>query len=101
VLKKKGLLVGPDDPKHVWIVSTDGIPEELKDIEAGMSDATVSAGKTFKPGPTDHDSTIIEVRPGVLEDQLAAPFVTRDGAKYGPEQSVKFDDKSLWGNDLK
>jgi ABC-type sugar transport system substrate-binding protein len=119
VLKQKGLLVGPDDPKHVWVVSNDGIPEELKDIEAGMIDATVSqpadlyakygidyvaaaaAGKTFKPGPTDHDSTIIEVRPGVLEDQLAAPLVTRDGAKYGSEQSVKFDDKSLWGNNLK
>jgi ribose transport system substrate-binding protein len=119
VLKQKGLLVGPDDPKHVWIVSNDGIPEELKDIAAGEIDATVSQpadlyakygidyvaaaaeGKTFKPGPTDHDSKIIEVRPGVLEDQLAAPLVTRDGATYGSEASVKFDDKSLWGNQLK
>jgi ribose transport system substrate-binding protein len=119
VLKQKGLLVGPDDPKHVFIVSNDGIPEELKDIEAGMIDATVSQpadlyakygidyvaaaaeGKTFKPGPTDHDSNIIQVRPGLLEDQLAAPLVTRDGGEYGSEQSVKFDDKSLWGNNLK
>jgi simple sugar transport system substrate-binding protein/ribose transport system substrate-binding protein len=119
VLKQKGLLVGPDDPKHVFIVSNDGIPEELKDIEAGMIDATVSQpadlyakygidyvaaaaeGKTFKPGPTDHDSNIIQVRPGLLEDQLAAPLVTRDGGSYGTEQSVKFDDKSLWGNNLK
>jgi ribose transport system substrate-binding protein len=119
VLKQKGLLVGPDDPKHVWVVSNDGIPEELKDIKAGEIDATVSQpadlyakygidyvaaaaeGKTFKPGPTDHDSKIIQVRPGVLEDQLAAPLVTRDGETYGTEASVKFDDQSLWGNQLK
>jgi ribose transport system substrate-binding protein len=119
LLKQKGLLAPPTDPKHVFIVSNDGIPEELKDIEAGKIDATVSQpadlyaqygvdyvkaaieGKTFKPGPTDHHSTIIQVRPGVLEDQLAAPLVTRDGAQYGTESSVKFDDGSLWGNHLK
>ena len=119
VLKQKGLLVGPDDPKHVFVVSNDGIPEELKDIKAGTIDATVSQpadlyakygidyveaaaqGKTFKPGPTDHGSTIVQVRPGVLEDQLPAPLVTRDGATYGSEKSVKFDDSSLWGNQLK
>jgi ribose transport system substrate-binding protein len=119
VLKQKKLLVGPDDPKHVFVVSNDGIPEELKDIAAGTIDATVSQpadlyakygieyvkqaaeGKTFKPGPTDHDSTIIQVRPGVLEDQLAAPLVTSDGATYGTEKSLKHDDTSLWGNNLK
>ena len=37
-------------------------------------------GKTFKPGPTDHDSTIIQVGPGCMEDQLPAPVVTKDGA---------------------
>jgi simple sugar transport system substrate-binding protein/ribose transport system substrate-binding protein len=118
VLKQKGLLVGPDDPKHVFVVSNDGIPEELKDIAAGQIDATVSqpadlyakyalsyvkaaiAGETFKPGPTDHDSTIIQVRDGVLEDQLSAPLVTRDGATYGGVASLKSDDKSLWGNNL-
>ena len=47
-------------------------------------------GKTFKPGPTDHDSTIIEVRDGVLEDQLPAPLVTKDNV----------DDKALWGNQV-
>jgi simple sugar transport system substrate-binding protein/ribose transport system substrate-binding protein len=119
VLKQKNLLVAPDDPKHVFVISNDGIPEELKDIAEGTIDATVSQpadlyakygidyvqaaaeGKTFKPGPTDHDSTIIQVRPGVLEDQLPAPLVTRDGGTYGTEQSVKYDDKSLWGNQLK
>ena len=119
VLKQKGLLVAPDDPNHVFVISNDGIPEELKDIEQGKIDATVSQpadlyakygidyvqaaadGKTFKPGPTDHGSTIIQVRPGVLEDQLPAPLVTRDGATYGTEKSVKDDDTSLWGNNLK
>ncbi len=106
VLKQKGLLLPPTDAKHVFVVSNDGIPEELKDIRSGQIDATVSQpadlyakyglyyanaalqGKTFKPGKTDHDSTIIQVRPGVLEDQLSAPLVTKDNV----------DDKSLWGN---
>lgn len=118
VLKQRKLLVAPEDPKHVFIVSNDGIPEELKDIEAGQIDATVSqpadlyakyglyyvqqaiAGKKFTPGPTDHDSTIIKVRDGLLEDQLAAPLVTRDGATIGGEKTLKFDDKSLWGNSV-
>jgi simple sugar transport system substrate-binding protein/ribose transport system substrate-binding protein len=103
----------------VFIVSNDGIPQELKDIASGQIDATVSQpadlyakyglyyvqaalqGKTFSPGPTDHNSTIIQVRPGLLEDQLAAPLVTRDGASYGGIASVKSTDTSLWGNNLK
>lgn len=118
VLKQKGLLVGPTDPKHVFIVSNDGIPEELSDIGAGKIDATVSQpadlyakyalyylkaaldGKTFKPGATDHHSTIVQVRAGVLEDQLSAPLVTSDGAAYGGVPSLKSTDTSLWGNHL-
>jgi ABC-type sugar transport system substrate-binding protein len=118
VLKQKGLLVPPSDSKHVFIVSNDGIPEELKSIAAGKIDATVSQpadlyakyalyylkaaidGKTFKPGKTDHDSNIIQVRDGVLEDQLSAPLVTADGGTYGGVPSLKSDDKSLWGNNL-
>ncbi|WP_244461131.1 sugar ABC transporter substrate-binding protein [Microbispora triticiradicis] len=118
VLKQRNILVPPDDPKHVFVVSNDGIPQELKDIASGNIDATVSqpadlyakwalsyaqaaaAGKTFQPGKTDHDSTIIEVRPGLLEDQLSAPLVTADGGTYGDIPSVKHDDKSLWGNNL-
>jgi ribose transport system substrate-binding protein len=108
VLKSKNKLVAPTDPKHVFIVSNDGIPEELKAIKAGEIDATVSqpadlyakyglfyakealAGTTYKPGPTDHQSTIVQVRPGVLEDQLPAPLVTKDNV----------DDKALWGNQI-
>ncbi|MGW4892858.1 sugar ABC transporter substrate-binding protein [Kitasatospora sp. NPDC004240] len=118
VLKQAGLLVDPKDEKHVFVVSNDGIPEELKNIAAGKIDATVSQpadlyakyslyylkaaidGKTFQPGKTDHDSTIIQVREGLLEDQLSAPLVTADGATYGGVASVKSDDKSLWGNNV-
>jgi ABC-type sugar transport system substrate-binding protein len=118
VLKQAGKLVPPSDPNHVFVVSNDGIPQELKEIAAGNIDATVSqpadlyakyglfyvqaaiAGKTFTPGPTDHDSTIIQVRPGVMEDQLSAPLVTVDGAAIGGEQSLKSTDKSLWGNNI-
>jgi simple sugar transport system substrate-binding protein/ribose transport system substrate-binding protein len=115
-LRSKGLLVPPTDPKHVFVVSNDGIPEELKDIAAGQIDATVSQpadlyayyglyylkaaieGKTFSPGATDHDSNIIQVRDGVLEDQLSAPLVTADGGTYGGVASLKSTDSSLWGN---
>jgi simple sugar transport system substrate-binding protein/ribose transport system substrate-binding protein len=118
LLKQRNLLVPPGDPKHVFVVSNDGIPKELQDIAAGNIDATVSQpadlyakyalyylkaaidGKTFQPGSTDHDSTIIQVRPGVLEDQLSAPLVTRDGGTYGGIRSVKPDEKSLWGNNI-
>ncbi|SOD84084.1 sugar ABC transporter substrate-binding protein [Streptomyces sp. Ag109_G2-15] len=118
VLKQQGLLVGPKDRKHVFVVSNDGIPRELKDIAEGKIDATVSQpadlyakyalyylkaaidGKTFKPGKTDHDSTIVQVRDGVLEDQLSAPLVTADGGTYGGVPSLKSDDTSLWGSNL-
>lgn len=116
ILKQRGLQVPPSDPKHVFVVSNDGIPEELKNIGAGLIDATVSQpadlyarygleyvkaaieGETFQPGPTDHGSTIIQVREGLLEDQLPAPLVTLDGAPVAGEPTVKFDDTSLWGN---
>ncbi|MFE9750927.1 sugar ABC transporter substrate-binding protein [Saccharothrix saharensis] len=117
VLKQKNLLVGPTDPKHVFIVSNDGIPEELRNIAEGKIDATVSQpadlyakyalhylkaaidGKTFAPGKTDHDSTIIQVRDGLLEDQLSAPLVTADGGTYDGVPSLKADDRSLWGTE--
>ncbi|MFJ4674226.1 sugar ABC transporter substrate-binding protein [Kitasatospora purpeofusca] len=118
VLKQAGLLVDPKDEKHVFVVSNDGIPEELRNIAAGKIDATVSQpadlyaryalhylraaidGKTFQPGPTDHDSMIVQVRDGLLEDQLQAPLVTADGGTYGGVTSVKSDDESLWGNNV-
>ncbi len=108
-LRRKQMLFPVGDPKHIVIVSNDGIPQEFDAIRKGEIDATVSqpadayakyglwylkealAGKTFKPGPTDHGSTIIELAPGMLEDQLPAPLVTK----------ANVDDKNLWGNTLK
>lgn len=108
-LQRKGLLVPRGEDKHIVIVSNDGIPQEFDAIRKGTIDATVSQpadlyayygllyaklaleGSTFKPGPTDHDSTIVEVAPGVLEDQLPAPLVTIENV----------DDPKLWGNALK
>ncbi|MGW2640209.1 sugar ABC transporter substrate-binding protein [Streptomyces sp. NPDC001348] len=116
VLNQQGLLVGPTDKRHVFVVSNDGVPRELRDITKGNIDATVSQpvdlyakyalyylkaaidGKTFKPGRTDHDSTIVRVRKGLLEDQLSAPLVTADGGTYGGVPSLKSTDPSLWGN---
>ena len=45
------------------------------------------AGKTFKPGPTDHGSNIVAI-PNGLEDQLPAPLVTK----------ANVNDPALWGN---
>jgi ABC-type sugar transport system substrate-binding protein len=116
VLKQKGLLVPAGNPKHITIVSNDGIPQELKAIEAGQIDATLSqpadlyakyalfyikaamAGQKFAPGKTDHGSTIVSPRPGLLEDQLPAPLVTKDGTY---PSSVKAGDPQLWGNQVK
>ncbi|MGW2569777.1 sugar ABC transporter substrate-binding protein [Streptomyces sp. NPDC001537] len=116
VLRQQGLLVGPKDAGHVFVVSNDGTPRELRSIARGEIDATVSQpadlyakyalsylkaaieGKTFKPGRTDHDSTIVQIRKGVLEDQLPAPLVTAGGGTYGGVPSLRSDDASLWGN---
>jgi simple sugar transport system substrate-binding protein/ribose transport system substrate-binding protein len=107
LLQQKNLLVPPTDPKHIFIISNDGIPAEFQAIKAGQIDATVSQpadlyakyglfyaeaaaeGKTFAPGPTDHGSTIIQL-PNGLEDQLPAPLVTADNVS----------DPSLWGNQV-
>jgi simple sugar transport system substrate-binding protein/ribose transport system substrate-binding protein len=108
LLKQKNLIVPPSDPKHIFIVSNDGIPAELKAIRDGEIDATVSQpadlyaqwalfyakaaveGKTFSPGKTDHDSNIVDVGDGRLEDQLPAPLITKENV----------DDKAFWGNQI-
>jgi ribose transport system substrate-binding protein len=105
VLKQRGLLVPPTDPKHIFVVSNDGIPQEFDAIRKGEIDATVSqpadlyaqfglhwakqamAGVIPKEGPSDHGSVIIKL-PNGFEDQLPAPLVTKDNV----------DDKTLWGN---
>ncbi|ABC34962.1 sugar ABC transporter substrate-binding protein [Burkholderia thailandensis] len=108
-LRRKQMLYPAGGAKHVVIVSNDGIPQEYEAIRRGDIDATVSqpadlyaryglfyikaalAGQTFKPGPTDHGSVIVQRAPGILEDQLPAPLVTK----------ANVDDKSLWGNTIK
>ena len=108
-LRRKQLLVKAGNPKHIVIFSNDGIPQEFDAIRRGDIDATLSqpadlyakyglyyikaamAGKTFSPGPTDHNSVIITLPTGALEDQLPAPLVTK----------ANVDDKSLWGNTVK
>ncbi|MFJ9348552.1 sugar ABC transporter substrate-binding protein [Streptomyces sp. NPDC101237] len=108
-LKSKGMLRTAGQSGHITIVSNDGIPQEFDAIRKGQIDATVSQpadayakygmyyikaameGKTFKPGPTDHDSTIVKLPGGILEDQLPAPLVTKDNV----------DDPKLWGNTVK
>ncbi|WAU83698.1 sugar ABC transporter substrate-binding protein [Streptomyces sp. Qhu-G9] len=105
-LKSKGLLKKAGEKGHITIVSNDGISQEFEAIRKGQIDATVSQpadlyakygmyyikaameGKTFKPGPTDHDSEIVKLPSGNLEDQLPAPLVTKDNV----------DDPELWGN---
>jgi ribose transport system substrate-binding protein len=107
-LERKGLKFPVGDPKHIVLVSNDGIPQELDAIRNGELDATVSqpaddyakygmywlkkamAGEKFKEGPTDHDSNVVEASPGILEDQLPAPIVTKENV----------DDEALWGNTL-
>jgi ABC-type sugar transport system substrate-binding protein len=105
VLKRLGRLAPVGTGKHVPLVTVDGSPYGLNAVRAGHVDAVISqpldgyakwaahylaramAGETFKPGPTDHDSTI--VREGVnVADVLKAPIVTK--------QNV--DQPNLWGN---
>lgn len=105
-LERKNMLKLRGEDGHIVIVSNDGIPQEYEAIREGKIDATVSQpadlyayygllyakmalnGHEFKAGPTDHDSTIVEVAPGVLEDQLPAPLITIENV----------DDPDLWGN---
>ena len=107
LLQQKGLLKPAGTAGHITIISNDGIPAEFDAIRKGQIDATISQpadlyakyalyyaeaavqGKTFKPGPTDHGSTIIQL-PNGLEDQLPAPLVTK----------ANVDDKTLWGNNI-
>lgn len=91
---------------HVAVVGIDGTPQGLQAVRDGIVDAIISqpidlyakygvqylkdaaAGKQPKPGPTDHDSTIVETDGGNLEDQLPSPVVTKENA----------DAPNLWGN---
>lgn len=117
LLKRESKLVPAGQPGHITIISNDGIAAEIQAIASGDIDATISQpadayakwalfyakaavqGKTFAPGATDHESTIITTPNGLLEDQLPAPVVTKDGAKVGTLNTVISTSKTLWGNE--
>ncbi|MBV9222180.1 MAG: sugar ABC transporter substrate-binding protein [Methylobacteriaceae bacterium] len=108
VLKSAGKLKAVGETGHIFLISIDATPFALEKIREGMLDAAVSqplnlyvkygleylqaavAGKTFKPGPTDHDSTIVDYK-GNPMDLLPAPVVTKEQAS----------DPGLWGNQVK
>ncbi|MBY2924313.1 sugar ABC transporter substrate-binding protein [Rhizobium leguminosarum] len=107
-LKNANMLHKSGEPGHVYTISVDATPFALKQIRAGLHDAAVSqpldgyvkygvdylkramAGETFKAGPTDHGSEVIDVD-GMLMDLLPAPLVTSENAA----------DPALWGNAAK
>ena len=108
VLKSAGKMTKVGAPKHIFLVTIDGTPMALKQVRAGYVDAVISqpvdlyvkyglyylqaavAGKSFKAGPTDHDSKIVS-DDGSLQDLLPAPVVT----------SANANDPALWGNAAK
>lgn len=105
VLKRLGRLKPAGTSGHVALDTIDGSPFAIKQVKAGVVDAVVSQplpgyakwamyymqqaiqGKTFKPGPTDHDSEIVTLGEN-LADVLKTTVVTKANA----------DDTSLWGN---
>ncbi len=108
VMKKAGKLTKTGTPAHIFVVTIDGTPGALKAIRAGEVDVVISqpmtayvdqglsylqqavAGKSFKPGPTDHNSEIVTFE-GNLMDLLPAPIVT----------AANVDSPNLWGNRVK
>lgn len=94
-------------PGHVILVSDDGVPFEMKDIQQGILDATVSQpanlysqyaiyysraaleGKTYGAGqPAASGAGALVTVDGNLEDPIKAPLVTKANA----------GDPKLWGN---
>jgi ribose transport system substrate-binding protein len=108
VLKSAGKLKAVGEAGHIPLISIDATPFALEKIREGWLDAAVSqpldlyvkygviylqaavAGQTFKLGPTDHDSEIVDYK-GNPMDLLPAPVITKDQAS----------DPKLWGNQVK
>jgi len=105
VLQQLGRSTPTGDPSHVVHVSIDGSPGGLAAVRGGTLDAIISQpldqfatyavywlqravkGETAQAGPTDHNSTVVEIN-GHLVDQLPVTTVTTENV----------DDPSLWGN---
>jgi ABC-type sugar transport system substrate-binding protein len=108
VLKSAEKLKKVGEPGHIFLVSIDGTPLAHQKIREDLLDAAISqplnlyvkwglyylqnavAGKSFGPGPTDHDSRI-EMFNGNPMDMLPAPVVTK----------ANVDDPSLWANSVR
>jgi ribose transport system substrate-binding protein len=108
VLNSAGKLKKVGEPGHIFLVSIDGTPFAHQKIREDLLDAAMSqpqdqyvkwglfyltgavAGKSFGPGPTDHDSRI-EIVNGNPMDMLPAPTVTK----------ANVDDPLLWANGAK
>jgi ABC-type sugar transport system substrate-binding protein len=104
-LRKNNRTAKVGEAGHVALVSIDGSSIGLNAIRDGQLDTLISQpidlyakfgvfyakaaaqGQTFKEGPTDHGSTIVNYN-GSLMDALPGVLVTK----------TNVDDKSLWGN---
>jgi ribose transport system substrate-binding protein len=105
VLEQAGKDARVGEPGHIYNISIDGTPQALDLVRDGVLDAAISQpldayakygvqylqdaldGQTLEPGPTDHQSEIVEFN-GNLMDLLPATLVTKKNV----------DDPSLWGN---
>ena len=108
VLKSADRLKKVGEEGHIPLISIDATPYALEQIRGDMLDAAVSqplnlyvkyglaylqeavAGGSFKLGPTDHDSEIVDMN-GNMADLLPAPVITKAEAS----------DPMLWGNQVK
>jgi ribose transport system substrate-binding protein len=105
VLKGANKLTKVGEPNHIFLITIDGTPGALEKVRDGYLDAVISQpvdlyvkyglyyvqaaadGKTFKAGPTDHNSEIADYE-GSPMDLLPAAMVT----------SANASDPNLWGN---
>ncbi|MEO3854549.1 sugar ABC transporter substrate-binding protein [Acrocarpospora sp. B8E8] len=104
-LRTQGKLTKVGEAGHIVSVGIDGSKAALDAVREGTLDAVISqpldlyakygiqyikdamAGKAYQPGPTDHNSTIVQAGES-LQDLLPSPTVTKENV----------DDASLWGN---
>lgn len=107
VLRRLGRLKPVGTAGHVPMATIDGSPFSLEQVRQGYVDGVIAqplpgyakyamyylenaiAGKTFKPGPTDHGSQIVSAPGGNLADVLKTTIVTKANAS----------DPALWGNE--
>ncbi len=105
VLKSADKLTKVGEPNHIFLASVDGTPYAMEQIRDGYLDVAVAQpldlyakygafyakaaleGKSFKAGPTDHNSEIVPVGDNLM-DYLPAAVVTKENAS----------DPTLWGN---